>query len=60
VLYVLISIEFVSTLVLVPRSIGQTALFVGAIVVALAVCVRMATAGRYRVAEDVLVAAGSS
>ena len=59
VLYVLISIEFVSTLVLVPRSIGQTALFVGAIVVALAVCVRMATAGRYRVAEDVLVAAGS-
>ena len=59
VLYVLISIEFVSTLVLVPRSIGQTALFVGAIVVALAVCVRMATAGRYRVAEDALVAAGS-
>jgi uncharacterized membrane protein YfcA len=48
-LYVLISIEFVSTLVLVPRSPGQTALFVGAIAAASAGCLAMARARRYRV-----------
>jgi uncharacterized membrane protein YfcA len=52
VLYVLISIEFVSTLALVPRSVGQTVLFVGAIVAASAACVAMATARRYRVAGE--------
>jgi len=52
VLYVLISVEFVSTLVLVPRSEGQTALFALVILAASAVCVVMATARRYRVAGD--------
>jgi uncharacterized membrane protein YfcA len=52
-LYVLISVEFVSTLVLVPRSVGQTVLFVAAIAAASAACVAMATARRYRVAADV-------
>jgi uncharacterized membrane protein YfcA len=56
ILYVLISIEFVSTLVLVPRSAGQSALFAGAIGVASAVCLRMAHARRYRVAEPPAVA----
>jgi uncharacterized protein len=48
-LYVLISIEVVSTIVLVPRSTGQTALFVGAIVLASAACLAMTMARRYRV-----------
>jgi uncharacterized protein len=51
-LYVLISIEFVSTLVLVPRSAGQTALFVVAIVAASVGCVAMARARRYRVPAE--------
>lgn len=49
ILYVLISVEFVSTVLLVPMSPVQAALFALAIVGFSAVCVRMATAARYRV-----------
>ncbi len=49
VLYGLISIELCSTLLLVPMSAGQAALFALAILGFSAVCVRMATAARYRV-----------
>ncbi len=49
VLYVLISIEFVSTLLLVPMTGGHALLFGGAIVAFSLLCVRMATWGRYGV-----------
>lgn len=57
ILYVLISIEFISTLVLVPRSAAQTSLFVGAIVLASALCLAMAVARRYRVPAASAIAA---
>ena len=52
ILYVLISIEFASTLLLVPMSSGAAVLFALAILGSSAVCVRMATAARYRVPAD--------
>ena len=59
ILYVLISVEFCSTLLLVPMSAGQAALFALTIVGFSALCVRMATAARYRVpAERIAVVAG--
>jgi len=59
-LYVLISVEFVSTLLLVPRSVGQTVLFVMAIATASAACVVMATARRYRVSGELRTEAGAT
>jgi uncharacterized membrane protein YfcA len=50
VLYVLISIEFASTLLLVPMTGGHALLFGAAIVAFSLLCVRMATWGRYAVA----------
>jgi uncharacterized membrane protein YfcA len=47
ILYVLITIEFVSTLLLVPMTGPHALLFGGAIVAFSLLCVRMATWGRY-------------
>lgn len=47
ILYVLISVEFASTLLLVPRSTPQTVLFALAILGFSLIAVRMATARRY-------------
>jgi uncharacterized membrane protein YfcA len=58
ILYVLISVEFVSTLVLVPRSTVQTILFALAILGFSLVCTRMATMGRYRIRQVDAPAAG--
>ena len=46
-LYVLIAIEFVSTLLLVPMTGGHALLFGGAILAFSLLCVRLATWGRY-------------
>jgi uncharacterized membrane protein YfcA len=47
ILYVLISVEFASTLLLVPRSAPQSVLFAVAILAFSLVAIRMATAQRY-------------
>jgi uncharacterized membrane protein YfcA len=59
ILYVLISIEFWSTLLLVPMSAGQAILFAVAILAFSALCVRMATAARYRVPPERIAVAAS-
>jgi uncharacterized membrane protein YfcA len=60
ILYVLISIEFASTLLLVPRTGAQTAWFAAAIVAFSLGCLRMATLRRYRVREAVSLPAGTA
>jgi hypothetical protein len=57
ILYVLITIEFISTLLLVPRSTGQTALLGATILAISMLCARMATAGRYAVPDIIDVPA---
>ena len=60
ILYVLISVEFISTVLLVPMP-GWLGLTFGlAILAFILICVRMATWQRYRVPEDQLAAAGWS
>ncbi len=60
ILYVLITIEFVSTLALVPRTGEQTVWFVAAIAASSLVCVRMTTLRRYHVREAVSLPAGAA
>jgi uncharacterized membrane protein YfcA len=59
ILYVLIAAEFVSTVLLVPRSPAQTLGFGAAIAVFSVACLRMATAARYRVLEAAGVSGSS-
>ncbi len=58
ILYVLISVEFLSTLLLVPRTSLQTLWFAATIVAFSLVCVRMATARRYAVSGTAAEAVG--
>lgn len=60
ILYVLICVEFISTLLLVPMPGGQGAIFGIAILAFSLICVRLATWRRYRVPDPQLAAAGAS
>jgi uncharacterized protein len=60
ILYVLISIEFTSTLLLVPMGDGQGLGFGLAIAVFSLICVRLATWQRYRAPDELLAAASAS
>jgi uncharacterized membrane protein YfcA len=59
ILYVLISIEFTSTLLLVPMGGGQGIGFGLAILAFSLICVRLATWQRYRAPDERLAAAGA-
>jgi uncharacterized membrane protein YfcA len=59
VLYVLISVEFVSTVLLVPMSGGQGAIFAMAILTFSLICVRLSTWRRYHVPDAQLSTAGA-
>ena len=58
ILYFLISVEFISTLLLVPLGGGQGVFFAAAILVFSLVCMRLATWRRYHVPDDQLIAPG--
>ena len=60
ILYVLISVEFTSTVLLVPMPGGQGVLFGLAILAFSLICVRLATWRRYRVSDAPLVAVRAS
>jgi uncharacterized membrane protein YfcA len=60
ILYVLISVEFVSTVLLVPMPGGQGAIFAMAILAFSLICVWLATRGRYRVRDAQLAVVGMS
>jgi uncharacterized membrane protein YfcA len=60
ILYVLISVEFISTVLLVPMPGGLGAVFGVAILAFSLICVRLATWRRYRVPYEHLAAAGAS
>ena len=59
ILYVLISVEFTSTVLLVPMPDWQGAIFAIAILAFSLICVRLATWRRYQVPESPLAAAGT-
>ena len=60
ILYVLISVEFTSTVLLVPMPGGQGVLFGIAIAAFSLICVRLATWRRYRVSDTQLASVGAS
>ena len=60
ILYVLISVEFISTVLLVPMPGGLGAIFGIAILAFSLICVRLATWPRYRVPDGQLTAVGPS
>ena len=60
ILYVLISVEFISTALLVPMQGGQGVVFVLAILAFSILCARLATWRRYGVADTQIAAVGSS
>ena len=60
ILYVLISVEFISTLLLVPMGGGQGPVFGLAILAFSLICVRLATWRHYRVPDAELAAVGAS
>ena len=60
ILYVLIAVEFTSTLLIVPMPGGQGAIFGLAILAFSLICMRLATWRRYRVPAAQLAAVGAS
>jgi uncharacterized membrane protein YfcA len=60
ILYVLISVEFISTVLLVPMPGGLGVIFGIAILAFSLICVRLATWRRYHVPDDQLAAVGAS